>query len=424
MTEVETPRGVSTPAVHDYSTQYAYDLLDRPRVETANGVSKSRLTHYCFDAAGDLRSITAPRDAATVACGANGAPAGTAFTERHEYTAAHELGRSSTRAATRRRRPTTSTATRRGDRRRGREGHQRPMTAATCGPVVEDFESGPPPRRHHQGRLRRRRHPRSTSIRRARSRRPAGTRRRARTTSPPPTTTASTARPELLPKRRQRDPALHPPALRHNGNLTHLTVPVTEASLGRSSATGRDQEVGHQLRALRPGLDPLEQGPGPAVDYDYAAEGWQSSRKPAARSREHRDTFRTYYRDGLLRTFRRRERQPRPAHYDRNGNTTFLRDAGVTSSAGRSLDIDHNGFDEVSATTASEENRNRKIDDLHVCPDGLLKTRADDREESQAGTLVRAARRTEFATTPTAADPARDFGRSSGRDDDKRITQS
>ena len=58
---VETPRGVSTATVNDYSAQYAYDLLDRVLTATDNGVGSSRRTHFCYDTAGDIRSGSTKR---------------------------------------------------------------------------------------------------------------------------------------------------------------------------------------------------------------------------------------------------------------------------------------------------------------------------------------------------------------------------
>ena len=103
-----------------------------------------------------------------------------------------------------------------------------------------------------------------------------------------------------------------------------------------------------------------------------------------------------------------------------------MRDSGVSSSRKPlTLDIDHNGFDEVTSTISTEEDRDVKTTDYTYWSDGLLKTRADDREESQDGTLIRAARRHEFSYDADGQPTVHlDLGRSSGADDDKRITQT
>ena len=93
MSKVEHPKGVQSPTVSDYTTVYDYDVLDRVSRTTVYGTStaadQTRSTHTCYDLAGDLRSVTAPRAGlATVTCPGTG-PATVPFTSTVSYDQAH-----------------------------------------------------------------------------------------------------------------------------------------------------------------------------------------------------------------------------------------------------------------------------------------------------------------------------------------------
>jgi YD repeat-containing protein len=77
--KVIDPKGVRTDAVDDFATITSYDLLDRPATITryqldGDGASaqiiaaKTRTSVYCYDAAGDLRSVTGPKGASGFSC--------------------------------------------------------------------------------------------------------------------------------------------------------------------------------------------------------------------------------------------------------------------------------------------------------------------------------------------------------------------
>ena len=90
---VTTPKGVASSVANDFSLFYAYDLLDRAlrvsthEVDAGGAITKTLTTHYCYDLAGDLRWVTAPKAAlATVDCSAANPPA---HTTRYEYDDAH-----------------------------------------------------------------------------------------------------------------------------------------------------------------------------------------------------------------------------------------------------------------------------------------------------------------------------------------------
>ena len=211
------------------------------------------------------------------------------------------------------------------------------------------------------------------------------------------------------------------------GNLTHVTVPVTENSLSTilASASETRRWVTQYEHFDTGWIRRSENQNGPVI-YDYAPEGWQTSRKPTRPAGDSRDTFRTYYRDGLLETFADEKNNLVLRQWDRNGNLSFLKDSGVTSDRRPiTLDIDHNGFDEVIATIALEENRHTTSTTYSYNLDGLVATRNDDREEDSQGGLVRAARRNQFTYDADGRVTLHeDFGRGSSRTDDKRITQT
>jgi RHS repeat-associated protein len=85
------PRGVATSTIDDFTTVLEYDPLDRVFRQTEYGTSTAskRLTHFCYDLAGDLRSVTAPNAAlGTLTCPAADT---TGFTTRYDYDDAHRL---------------------------------------------------------------------------------------------------------------------------------------------------------------------------------------------------------------------------------------------------------------------------------------------------------------------------------------------
>jgi RHS repeat-associated protein len=424
---LETPRGVSTAAANDYAASYVYDLLDRPLTTSDHGVGASRHTHYCYDAAGDVRSVTRPRAALTsVACGPAGAPAGTPFTERSEYSAAHELKKVTDPSGD----ATTVTYDDDGNllETTDAEGAKVNRTYDDRGmltQLVEDFEVGPPARRlttkfayDAVGNTKHVYSPRAVEA--------AGG-------NPTPSSDFVTTtdydgldRPVrvLLPKRGSEARRYVHRRYDVNGNLSHITVPVTESSLATILADPDETDKWvTRYRHWDPGWIRSSQDMDPRVDFDYFPEGWQKERRPDQRGNQ-RDTFRTYYRDGQLRTFEDEDGNLVLHNYDRNGNLTFLRDAGVSSTRRPiTFDIDHDGFDLVIATIATEEDRHTRHTTFTYNPDGLIETRNDDREETAGGTLVRAARQNRFTYDADGRVTVQeDFGRDASRADDKRIT--
>ncbi len=91
--KITKPRGVATSTtVDDFTTMLEYDPLDRVIRQTEYGTSTAskRVSHLCYDLAGDLISLTAPNAAlaTTLTCPAADT---TGFTTRYEYDDAHRL---------------------------------------------------------------------------------------------------------------------------------------------------------------------------------------------------------------------------------------------------------------------------------------------------------------------------------------------
>lgn len=92
LTRVTSPKGVATTGTNqDFALVYDYDPLDRvireTRYDTGQVPAKALITHFCYDLAGDLRTVTAPKaDVASVTCAT---PPG--FTTSYDYDAAHRL---------------------------------------------------------------------------------------------------------------------------------------------------------------------------------------------------------------------------------------------------------------------------------------------------------------------------------------------
>jgi YD repeat-containing protein len=97
-TQVTSPKGMLTGGVvdKDFATLYEYDDLDRVirqkrhMVDATGAITATRITYFCYDLAGDLRSITRPNaNLATVACPSTGPATGVGFTSTYDYDKAH-----------------------------------------------------------------------------------------------------------------------------------------------------------------------------------------------------------------------------------------------------------------------------------------------------------------------------------------------
>lgn len=94
LVRVTQPKGVATTSLpDDFTERREYDTVDRvirqSKLEGAGATTTPRITHYCYDQAGDLRRVTAPKAGlGTVDCAAATPPPHTAL---FEYDLAHRL---------------------------------------------------------------------------------------------------------------------------------------------------------------------------------------------------------------------------------------------------------------------------------------------------------------------------------------------
>jgi RHS repeat-associated protein len=427
-----TPRGVATGVEDDFSTSYVYDLLDRPLVVTRHGVGgEERPSWFCYDAAGDLRSVTRPRGIPEPAtCGPEGAEGdpGPRFTWRYEYTPAHELRRvimPSGRITTYAYDPDgnlAETVNPEGEKlKRTYDGRDLPVE------MVEDFEPDRPVTTRFAydavGNLRHLYSPRAVEA--------AGG-------SPTPEsdfvhTTEYDAldRPirELLPRQGAEDRRYLHRRFDAVGNLTHLTVPVLEDDFetllgtpeqARECSTEEARKWVTCYTHFDPGWIKTSDDINGKVLFDYDPEGRQTLRTAVETGET---STRSYYRDGLLEKFHDEGGHLLLRSYDPNGNLSFASDDGVSSTRKPvTLELDHNGFDEVASTTMREAGQPTKVTEYGYWLDGLVRRRADDRA-LEGSTVVREPRRHEFEYDEDGRiETHLDFGREAGEGDDRQIT--
>lgn len=426
---VTSPRGVPTPVESDFAVSYAYDRLDRViRSRRAgnrgDGAEQVRTTHFCFDAVGDLRSVTAPRaELATVECGAAGAPTGTPFTSRIDYNAAHEV--------TVRTDPNNhqivfgydadgnvETIENQQGTVEQREYDGRDKVVK----VIQPFEGGSSPRTlttkleyDAAGNLRRIISPRAWDASSDKQ-----------TFTDYVTTYEYDAADRLtrtvLPRNGGTAQTYEHRRYDANGNVTVTTLPTEAATLDAVAADDKTE-----MTYLDPGWVRTSKDENPQLEYDYRAEGWQTTRVPSdddGNPREDRASRIEYFEDGLPHFEYDRAGRPTEFRYDANNNLVFALDKGVENGRQKPIEttLTYNGFDEVATTAHAQEGRDSRHGTFVYDPNGNVLKRSDDRQE---GDDPKEPRRHEFTYDP--ADRLtlhEDFGRRPEASDDRRITSS
>jgi RHS repeat-associated protein len=417
--KVTSPKGVATSGPlnldKDFATLYEYDDLDRVirqkqhTVDATGAITATRTTHYCYDLAGDLRSVTQPNaNLATVTCPGTGPATGVGFTSTYDYDTAHRplattdpLGHRQARhydandnvdSTTDANNNTTTLAY---DQRDLPVQVTEPLDAATSRNVVTRFAYDAVGNRT-----------KLISPRAFDAGGPSGpwtqyvtdyaydeVNQLVRVDLP-----KSAAETERHSIHRAYDP---------NGNLLWTSLPVatqTAADIATSS-TARTVMSYFDPGWIRTAKDPAN----PRVAFDYTAHGWQASRTPDVKgSPGTPDTSRTsrweYYPDGLLKTLTGRDGKPNGYTYDANNNlliATEGRGVDDPGQARRQVEASYTGFDQLAkvrhkkATEANWTFTRYKAYDL----DGNLTERLDDGQEDNAGTVLPTpvARRNTFA---------------------------
>lgn len=292
LTDVTLAKGVMTATANDYMTHYDYDLLDRVIKQTqypdTGATTGSRVSNYCYDLAGDLRSVTAPLGSTTfTSCPAATAPytpLSVPYTSTLSYDAAHhEL--SGTDALSRTRSQTydadgkvVSTTDAMGNKatiaydqldRPIIESHPFDSSATPIRNVVAELQYDP------AGNVVKEISPRAYDASPDKS-----------TFSDYVTSYHYDAADRLvrtdLPTAAGSTPLYTYQSSDHNGNVTQMSLPVptlmAPASVDMSQIDGQHKTVDTYFDPgwIRTSNDPSD----PTVHFDYTAKGWQDSRTP------------------------------------------------------------------------------------------------------------------------------------------------
>ena len=357
-TSAMAPLGVATTTpANDYTTEYQYDAVDRVVRETdypKNGSSgEARTAHYCYDLAGDLRSVTLPKGSRSDApVPFSGCPSATApdsyaptaasYTTKFEYNASHKP-RSETDALG----STASVAYDSNgnvDSATDQLGHVEQRVYDERDALVRVDAPFDPTRQSRKltskyeydgvGNVIREISPRAVD-----------------TQGSGPYTNYVTAYSydeldRLLTIKQPVDGSTRQAWVHRqydaNGNLTSISLPV-DTSI--AALVPKEQKT--QMTYLDTGWIRTTDDPGRGVvAFDYAAQGWQTSRIPTGAPEE---TW-TYYNDGELKESKDPNGHPNVFTYDANNNLVETDDAsGADNEAEAPIKVeqDYNGFNEV-----------------------------------------------------------------------------
>jgi RHS repeat-associated protein len=431
LVQVTSPRGVATPGDdRDFAVLYDHDPLDRViRLrrygDPGDGSQQTRITHFCFDLAGDLRSITTPRaQLPEVQCAADGAPAGTPYTNRIEYTPAHEV---------------SAQVDANGKRRESRYDFDGNL-------ISSKDEHGTEETRDYNGRdqvIKVTRPVRGGDAPHAavtrieydavgNPKRVFSPRAHDKANGEYVTTYDYNAADELVRKILPRDgdtaQAYEHSAYDANGNLEKSTLPVTQETL---AAAERDKpDAVRTMEYFDPGWVLSSRDENPKITYDYRAEGWQFERIPSDRDGDERRDRRSwieYYPDGQPKAEYDRAGRPTEFRYDANNNLTYALDKGVEDGKQRPLETTatYDGFDEVATTVLEQEGEDDRRSKFLYDANGNTRERWDDRQVDASGSTTKEWRHHRFTYDPAdRVELHEDFGRKDEASDDRRITTS
>ncbi len=434
-----SPKGVLSATVDDDASLVEYDALDRVIRETDYGAGSSdkRVTHYCYDTAGDLRSVTAPRAAvATVACPGTGPLTGVGFTSSFDYDTAHR------RVAS-----------------RDPLGHETRLSYDADGNVTvqdQDIATGRVARTT-TGYDQRDRPVTITQRLDGATGRDATSRieydrngNRSRTISPRGNDAAGgsgtfanyvtvydyDAANRLVRVSLPFDSRdgterqyLHR-AYDANGNMLWASLPVTSSSASSVGDGARTLETYFDPGWIRTSDDPAN----PKLHYDYDALGQQAERTPERKDAPGTlDTSRRmlwqYFADGQLKVRKDAGGQAETYSYDADNNLTGAASAaGLTDPAEQPLtsQISYTGFNEVAKVKSRKQGvANWTFSDATYDADGNVAQRHENGEEDAAGTQTKAPR--SYQMTYDGADwlaTQLDLGTDSGCTGDQRIATS
>ncbi len=382
------PNGVATTTpTTDFTNEYVYDLLDRVVTEIrypADGSgANARRTHGCYDLAGDLRWLTAPR--ANLTSALTDCPNGTvpSFTRTYDYDEAHRLLEETDAF-----------------------GHETSYSYNENGSLKDVTNAGGHTTRYQFDELDRVNkivEPfTETPLREINTRLeydPAGN--LARFISPrawdeaggefPFEDFVTTYNYDALNRPIRTDLPDDPgdaddPAYQHraydaNGNLLWSSLPVQA-----SNPANVPTEKKTTLTYFDPGWIKSSNDPGnPPIDFDYFAEGWQRLRTPDTGGR----VGWKYFEDGLVKEINERDGGLTIFAYDPNGNLTRAKanDEDANGFPANVICADYNGFDEPEKTRVGKVGPSEawQVTNFGYDLNGNLTSREDNRTETDDG---------------------------------------
>ncbi len=425
---VTSPRGngPGSTAGDDFSVRYGYDRLDRVVSQSRVSPAKTLREQYCYDVAGDLRSITRPKAGnADVTCTPY---ADRSFTTKLDYDDAHRVvkqtdpeGRVRSQTYDANGNVENVTDEQRLAEPERRSYNQRDELVRITEPFTDtrklftEYEYDP------VGNLKREISQRSFDA--------------GGTSSGEFVTTHHYDSNDQLIKTDLPDDGSGPTAAAYVhraydriGNLTMVSLPVTKASA--STLVPEDKTV---MRHWDPGWIQETDHPTPSrATYEYTAEGWQSKRTAHRRDGTSRTTEWSYFLDGVLREKTGRDGRRSFYSYDENNNLlTADTDSGVDDASERPMHIEStwDGFDrQVKIRERKTGETDWRVTDYVLDDNGNLATRTDNRVETTSGTMVQRGRIHDF--TYNLADELitqRDHGKDSAATatgDDREISST
>jgi RHS repeat-associated protein len=432
------PKGVVSATVDDFTTKLEYDALNRVIRQTQYGTDASaaqtRVTHMCYDTAGDLRSITAPRAGLpTVTCPGTGPLTGVAFTSSLDYDAAHRqvavrdpAGHESRTSYDLNGNPATQ---------------EQDITTGRLTGTTTDYDQRDAPitmtqrldgatGRNVVSRIEYDKNGNRARVISPRANDAAG--------GVAPFTTYVTAFTYDAANRLTRMAVpfdsrdgterqyVHR-AYDAGGNMLWASLPVTSADPASVQDSARTVETYFDPGWIRTSKDPVN----PKVRFDYTAQGQQAERTPErkdAPGTPDTDTRMswTYYDDGQLKQRTDSGGQAATYRYDANNNlTSATSGSGLTDPAEQpvSTQITYTGFDELAKTRSRKQGAaNWTFSTAGYDPNGNVTSRAESGEETDAGTQTKPPR--SYQMTYDGADWLTlqlDLGTDSGCAGDQRI---
>jgi RHS repeat-associated protein len=424
---VTKPKGLATTGL-DFATEYAYDKLDRVIRQTVYGTSSTqkRITHACYDVAGDLRSVTSPRALRdTVTCPATGVP----NTSTYDYDDAHrvKVAKDALGHATRYEYDFNGNVT----------AVEKDIATGRVQRTATDYDQRDMPVETRERLTATRQvvtkieYDKNGNRKRVVSPRGYDTAGGSGTYSSYVTGYDYDALDRLTrislpfgPQETERQ-YVHR-SYDANGNLAWTSLPVTTATADAVGAGAKTTMTYFDPGWIRTSDDP----PSPLVRFDYTAQGWQAARTPDAPGPGGDGAMSwTYFDDGQLRTRSDQGGQPSTYDYDSHNLVEKAVDAaGITSPTESAVETGSTwtGFDEpLKVRHRKGTSATWTFTDYAYDENGNVKVRRENGEESTTGTQSKAPRRYEL--THDAADwltQQLDLGVDSACKDDQRIVNA